>query len=55
MKDMATDVVELLDRLEWTDDKSVHLVGHSMGGMASQEIVSQPHSQTSPSSIPCPS
>ena len=40
MKDMAGDVVELLDKLEWTEDRSVHLVGHSMGGMMIQEIVS---------------
>ena len=40
MKDMASDVVELLDKLEWTADKSVNLVGHSMGGMMAQEIVS---------------
>ena len=40
MKDMATDVVELLGKLEWTEDRSVNLVGHSMGGMMIQEIVS---------------
>ncbi len=41
MKDMAGDVVELMDKLEWTRDRSVHLVGHSMGGMMIQEIVSR--------------
>ena len=39
---MATDIVELLDKLEWTEDRSVNLVGHSMGGMMIQEIVSGP-------------
>ena len=42
MKDMATDVVELLNKLDWTAEKSLHLVGHSMGGMQSQEIVRFP-------------
>ncbi|CAJ0864366.1 1057_t:CDS:10 [Entrophospora sp. SA101] len=34
---MACDVVELLNKIEWTSD--VNLVGVSMGGMISQELV----------------
>lgn len=41
MKDLASDVVDLLDKLEWTEDRSIHIVGHSMGGMMAQEIVRQ--------------
>jgi pimeloyl-ACP methyl ester carboxylesterase len=35
---MAKDVVTVLDHIEWTDPKSVHLVGISMGGMISQHV-----------------
>jgi pimeloyl-ACP methyl ester carboxylesterase len=38
MKNLAGDVVDLLDKLKWTQDSSIHLVGHSMGGMMAQEI-----------------
>lgn len=38
--EMAKDVVELLDHVGWTQDRSVHLIGISMGGMISQELVS---------------
>ncbi|KAI0319253.1 alpha/beta-hydrolase [Amylostereum chailletii] len=35
---MAEDVVVLLDYLGWTDARSVHLVGISLGGMIAQEL-----------------
>jgi pimeloyl-ACP methyl ester carboxylesterase len=35
---MAKDVVTVLDHIQWTEEKSVHLVGISMGGMISQHI-----------------
>ena len=38
--EMAKDVVELLDHVGWTEPRSVHVVGISMGGMISQELVS---------------
>jgi pimeloyl-ACP methyl ester carboxylesterase len=37
--EMAKDVVEVLDHVGWTGDRSVHAVGISMGGMISQELV----------------
>ncbi|KAF2860822.1 alpha/beta-hydrolase [Piedraia hortae CBS 480.64] len=36
--EMAKDVVELLDHVGWTDPRSVHVVGISMGGMIAQEL-----------------
>lgn len=36
--EMAQDVLELLDYLQWTQKRSIHLVGISMGGMISLEI-----------------
>ncbi|EME89689.1 uncharacterized protein MYCFIDRAFT_56993 [Pseudocercospora fijiensis CIRAD86] len=39
--EMAKDVVELLDHVGWTQDRSVHVVGISMGGMISQELALQ--------------
>ena len=44
--DMAADVVDVLDDMQWTEDKSVHVVGHSMGGMIAQELVSHGRSPT---------
>ena len=37
--EMAKDVVELLDHVGWTQERNVHVVGISMGGMISQELV----------------
>ncbi len=37
--EMAKDVVELLDRLEWTAGRQLHVIGTSMGGMIAQELV----------------
>jgi len=36
--EMAKDVIELLDHVGWTEDRSVHVIGISMGGMISQEL-----------------
>ncbi|KAK5125450.1 hypothetical protein LTR85_000559 [Meristemomyces frigidus] len=36
--EMAKDVVELLDHVGWTDPRSVHVIGISMGGMIAQEL-----------------
>jgi pimeloyl-ACP methyl ester carboxylesterase len=38
--EMAKDVVELVDHLGWTDNRSLHVIGISMGGMIAQELVS---------------
>ena len=38
MKDLANDALDLLNGLKWTEDRSIHVVGHSMGGMQSQEL-----------------
>ncbi|KAG1858380.1 Alpha/Beta hydrolase protein [Suillus subalutaceus] len=35
---MAEDVIVLLDYLKWTEERSVHVVGISMGGMIAQEL-----------------
>lgn len=37
--EMAKDLVELLDHVGWTENRSVHVVGISMGGMIAQELV----------------
>jgi pimeloyl-ACP methyl ester carboxylesterase len=37
--EMARDVIELLEHVGWKDDRSVHVVGISMGGMIAQELV----------------
>lgn len=37
--EMARDVIELLNHVGWTEPRSVHVVGISMGGMISQELV----------------
>ncbi|KAI6794613.1 alpha/beta-hydrolase [Hortaea werneckii] len=36
--EMAKDIVELLDHVGWKDQRSVHVVGISMGGMIAQEL-----------------
>ncbi|KFY44479.1 hypothetical protein V495_03430 [Pseudogymnoascus sp. VKM F-4514 (FW-929)] len=36
--EMAKDVVELLDHLNWTQERELHVIGVSMGGMISQEL-----------------
>ena len=41
--EMAKDIVELLDHVGWTQTRSVHVVGISMGGMIAQELVSDTH------------
>lgn len=37
--EMARDIVELLDHVGWTEERSVNVVGISMGGMIAQELV----------------
>lgn len=36
--EMARDLVELLDYVGWKDERSLHIVGISMGGMIAQEL-----------------
>ena len=44
--EMAKDVVELLNHVQWQDSRSIHVVGISMGGMIAQELVRSPNIQT---------
>ena len=37
--EMAKDTVELVDLLGWTEERQLHVVGVSMGGMIAQELV----------------
>ncbi|KAK0391610.1 hypothetical protein NLU13_1110 [Sarocladium strictum] len=42
--ELALDLIDVLDQVGWTDDRSVHLVGISLGGMIAQEIAhAAPH------------
>ena len=36
---MAKDAFDLLDQLQWTSKRQLHLIGVSMGGMIVQEMV----------------
>lgn len=38
--EMAKDVIEVIDHLGWTNDRQLHVIGISMGGMIAQEVVS---------------
>ena len=38
--EMAKDTLELLENLGWTEQRQLHIVGVSMGGMIAQELVS---------------
>lgn len=35
---MARDLIEILDRIQWTGRRELHVVGISMGGMIAQEL-----------------
>lgn len=37
--EMAKDLIEIFDHVGWTEPRSVHVVGISMGGMIAQELV----------------
>ena len=37
--EMAKDTLELLNHLGWNGERSVHIIGISMGGMIAQEMV----------------
>ena len=41
---MAEDVIVLLDFLDWTEKRSLHLVGLSLGGMIAQGALRNCHS-----------
>lgn len=53
--EMAKDIVELLDHVGWTGKRSIHVVGISMGGMISQELVRCLHPDPLHRSLMCPS
>ncbi|OAA62251.1 glycylpeptide N-tetradecanoyltransferase [Cordyceps fumosorosea ARSEF 2679] len=36
--EMAADVVEVLDQIGWTEPRSIHVIGMSLGGMIAQEL-----------------
>ena len=36
--EMAKDLIELLDHLSWTEQRQLHVIGISMGGMIAQEL-----------------
>lgn len=40
--EMAKDTMELLDQIGWTDERTVHIIGSSLGGMIAQELVNLP-------------
>lgn len=42
--EMAKDIIELLDHLDWKQERDLHIVGISMGGMIAQELVRCPPS-----------
>lgn len=40
--EMAKDIIELADHLNWTQERELHVIGVSMGGMIAQELVCYP-------------
>lgn len=39
--EMAKDIIEVIDHLGWNNQRQLHVIGISMGGMIAQEIVSR--------------
>lgn len=37
--EMALDILDVLDHIDWTSERQLHVLGVSMGGMIAQEIV----------------
>lgn len=37
--EMARDILEVLEHVGWTEERSLHVVAISMGGMIAQELV----------------
>jgi pimeloyl-ACP methyl ester carboxylesterase len=37
--EMAKDTIELIDHLEWTKERQLHIIASSLGGMIAQELV----------------
>lgn len=37
--EMARDIIEIMDHVGWTEERTLHVMGISMGGMIAQEIV----------------
>lgn len=43
---MAQDLLEVIDHLGWTEQRQLHVVGISMGGMVAQELVRKNHDRS---------
>lgn len=39
---MAQDLLEVLNHVNWTEERRLHVIGISMGGMIAQELVVAP-------------
>ena len=52
--EMAKDTLELLNHLEWTQERQIHVIGSSLGGMIAQELVTL-HGHSARRLLMCPS